>query len=163
MLKHFLIMTLCAVFTLPQTAKADMVHSAAIRYAEYLQARISASNLDAFTPYISAEMLAARAEYVDSFAAKKGISTAEVEQRLIERTKYAESCVGARDFKGGQAVGGDKVILKYSFKDKCAGANAIAANIEEVTMIHENNMWKVGNVTAYPEKPVKIKKVMPLE
>ncbi len=153
----------CAILVWGQPAHADMVSDAAASYAKYLQQRQSANSLSAFSPYLSQEMIDARTNYINSFAAKKGASEGDVEKLLIERTKYAESCIGTRDFKGGTASGTNKVVLTYGFNDQCAAPDSIKASIEEVTMVMENGSWKVSQISARPETPQQIKKVIPLK
>ena len=44
--------------------------------------------------------------------------------------------------------------------DVCATAGSIAAELENVTMVQENGLWKVDMVHAKPRQAVKIKKVI---
>lgn len=137
-------------------SKDAKLQDAADHYAQYIQARISATTLDAFAPYISTEMITARTKYVEESAAQKGVSPENIEQRLIERTKHAENCIGTRIYQDGKSMDINTVTLTYSFTDKCA--NADITNIEDVTMIREGGRWKINHVNIHPETQETVKK-----
>lgn len=166
-MKHFtffaaLLLLLSYNFYAPN-AYSDSTHPAAQRYAEYTALTSTTASLSTLSPYLSKDLLKQRGQYAESFAQKKGKTVAEVETMLLQRAKYSESCIGKRNFLSSRQISANAIIIRHRFKDQCAASSAIAATIEEVTMINEGGMWKVDRVSARPEQPVKIKKVIPLQ
>jgi hypothetical protein len=147
------------IITSFNAANAD-TQDAGSTYAIYTKAIKNATEIDQLNIYLSKNLLTARADYAEQAAKRKGTSLDAIHQTLLERAKYAESCISARKFLEATSQNAGQVILHYSFKDVCATAGSIAAELENVTMVQENGLWKVDMVHAKPRQAVKIKKVI---
>lgn len=144
------------------TANAS-AQDASSTYASYTNAIQSATEIDQLNIYLSKNLLDARGDYVAKAAERKNKSVDAIHQTLLERAKYSESCISARKLLDTTSQSARQVTLHYSFKDICAAAGSIAAELEDVSMVQENGRWKVDMVRAKPRKPVKIKKVIAAE